>query len=91
MDGLQCSRWREERQLFHPIYAPRLRASATRDVFRFMLDRHLLGDTDRFRFQVSLHEVTSLGGSHHEFTPEPGSMWSYRVALALALGRIRPA
>lgn len=57
------------------------------DVFRFVIDRHRLGDTNRFTFGVSFWRITSLGGANHDDAPDAGQ-WSYRVRLRL--GAIRP-
>jgi hypothetical protein len=83
------SRWTREFD-FIPAPSPGMRVSATGNVFRLRLDRHALADTDRFRFRVGLHEVSSIGGAYSELAPDlAAGMWEYRVGIALA--RIRPA
>jgi Tol biopolymer transport system component len=61
----------------------RVRAAAAGDVFRFTLDRHLLADTARFRFQVALWEVAQ-GGAYTDAVPEGD------FTVKIALGRLRP-
>ncbi len=64
----------------------RVQASARGDVFRFVIDRHRLGDTDRFSFGVAFWSVTSFG-ANVDAAPDAGK-WSYEVKLAL--GGVRP-
>jgi hypothetical protein len=61
----------------------RVRARAAGDVFRFTLDRHLLADTERFRFRVALWEVAQ-GGAYTDAVPEGD------FTVKVALGRLRP-
>jgi hypothetical protein len=65
----------------------RIEAAHHGDVFRFVVDRHRLGDTNRFTFGVSFWSITSLGGANHDDAPDAGK-WSYRMKLAL--GAVRP-
>ncbi len=52
------------------------------------VDRHRLDDTDGFAFSLQLWEVTSLGGSYHEFAPDTRA-WSFPVKIAIR--RLRPS
>lgn len=65
----------------------RVDASQHGDLFRFMIDRHRLADTNRFSFGVAFWRITSLGGANYDGAPDAGK-WSYRVKLAL--GAVRP-
>jgi hypothetical protein len=65
----------------------RVEAAHHGDVFRFVVDRNRLVDTNRFTFGVSFWRITSLGGANHDDAPDAGK-WSYR--LKLALGAVRP-
>lgn len=66
----------------------RVEASHRGDVFQFVIDRHRLGDTNRFTFGVAFWSITSLGGADLDAAPDAGT-WSYQVKLAL--GAVRPA
>jgi hypothetical protein len=61
----------------------RVRAEERGDVFRFFIDRHRLGDADRFKFSVAFW---SAGSMHAE--ADGAGPWPYHVRLAL--GRVRP-
>lgn len=89
VEAVGLSVWRDGPRDFRPLPGRSLRSSATRNVFRLTLDRHVLADTERFRFRVALHEVTSIGGASSEFAPSAEGWWSYRVGIALA--RVRPS
>jgi hypothetical protein len=52
------------------------------------LDRHLIGDTDGFNFQLALWEVTSLGGANADLAPNTGT-WFFPVKLDVR--RLRPS
>jgi hypothetical protein len=54
--------------------------------FRFPVDRHLLGDADRFDFDVEFWEVTPLA-AHLEAAPDRG-VWTFPIKINLR--RIRP-
>ena len=60
----------------------RVDASHRGDVFRFLINRHRLGDTNQFRFAVGFWAITSMGGANHDDAPDAGK-WPYRVKLAL--------
>jgi hypothetical protein len=65
-----------------------IRASKRGDVFRFFVDRHLLGDAERFSFDIQFWSVTPLGGANLEAAPDRGS-WTFPIKINLS--RIRPA
>jgi hypothetical protein len=69
-----------------PPFSTRLRATRRGDVLRVSADRHQLGDTDRFRFDVSYWNVGSMHATS-DHAPDAGT-WSYDIKLALR--RIRP-
>jgi hypothetical protein len=65
-----------------------VRASHRGDVFRFLLDRHRLGDTNRFSFGIAFWSVSSFA-ANSDHAPEFPERWTYSVKIALGL--IRPA
>jgi hypothetical protein len=69
-----------------PPFSTRLRATQRGDELRIWVDRHQLGDTDRFRFDVSYWNVGTMHATSDR-APDAGT-WSYEVKLALS--RIRP-
>jgi hypothetical protein len=69
-----------------PPFSTRLRATQRGDVLRIWVDRHQLGDTDRFRFDVAYWNVGSMHATS-DHAPNTGA-WSYEVKLALS--RISP-
>jgi hypothetical protein len=87
LEGVYLGRWSEQLADFIEVPTAKIRASARANVFRFTLDRHLVGDTDSFRFTVQLWEVTSFGGVSSELAPDSGT-WAF--AVSIALGRLRP-
>ena len=72
--------WRNEGE---GLLLGRVRAEWSGDVFRFFIDRHRLGDADRFTFSVAFW---SAGSMHAE--ADGAGPWPYQVRLAL--GRVRP-
>jgi hypothetical protein len=64
-----------------------VRASHRGDVFRFWLDRHRLGDGNRFTFAITFWSVSSFA-ANSDHAPEFPQRWSYEVKIAL--GQIRP-
>jgi hypothetical protein len=76
-------RWRSGREsLLGPV-----RASHRGDVFRFWLDRHRLGDANRFSFGIAFWSVSSFA-ANSDHAPEFPERWSYDVKIALR--QIRP-
>lgn len=71
------------------VVLPRARVRATKrgDVYRFAVDRHALGDTDGFRFDVSIWEV-AWGAAYSDVAPEPHPA---EFEVKIAFGRLRPA
>jgi len=63
-----------------------IHASIESGLFRFPVERHLLGDADRFNFDVEFWAVTSLA-ANLEAAPDRG-MWTFPIKINL--GRIRP-
>jgi hypothetical protein len=87
-DGIgsaHVSRWQQND--FRRVPTSRVSARANGDVYRLSLDRHFLGDTDGFGFQVGLWEVTSIGGLWVDLAPDRGT-WTFPLRIDLA--RIRP-
>jgi hypothetical protein len=64
-----------------------VRASHRGDVFRFWLDRHRLGDADRFGFRIEFYSTGSLG-TEWDRAPDFPELWPYEVKIAV--GRLRP-
>jgi hypothetical protein len=83
--GYVLGAWDDERSKF--VTVARVRADEDGDDFVFFVDRHLVGDTDQFRFNVQFWSVTPLGGAYLEAAPDRGS-WLFPVKIDLR--RIRP-
>ena len=45
------------------------------------LDRHLIGDTNGFRFRLEVRETSSLGANHADGAPDRGT-WSFPVRIS---------
>jgi hypothetical protein len=65
----------------------RIRVTVTIKLIRISLDRHLIGDTDGFRFRVAVWEVAQ-GNAYSDGAPDGGTPWSFPIRIAT--GRIRP-
>jgi hypothetical protein len=84
VEGIHLNRW--DGSEFRSYGVRRIRASLGRGVVRLALDRHLIGDTDGFEFDVQLWEVAH-GGVYSEWAPDAGS-WSF--PLRIRTRRLRP-
>ena len=81
VEEASLSRWSAARAQFEELARRDVQASAAANIFRFVLDRHVLGDTDGFRFAVQLWEVTTLGGMSTDWAPDQG-MWAFPIKIA---------
>jgi hypothetical protein len=79
-DSQTLSKW--DGVAFRQVPAPGLKVSVVAKQILISFDRHLVGDTDGFNFQLALWEVTSLGGAHSELAPNSGT-WFFPVELDL--------
>jgi hypothetical protein len=64
-----------------------IHVTVTSKLIRIRLDRHLLGDTDGFRFKAAVWEVAQ-GNAYADVAPDGGS-WSF--PLRIATRRLRPS
>jgi hypothetical protein len=64
----------------HPTKLIQVTVTGTRILVSF--DRHLIDDSDGFRFKVAVWEVTSLGGAYADVAPDGQTAWSFPVRIA---------
>lgn len=84
-DSQTLSKW--DGRVFRRVPAPGLAVSVVGRQILISFDRHFVGDTDGFNFQLALWEVTSLGGASSELAPNTGT-WFFPVKLDVR--RLRP-
>jgi hypothetical protein len=76
-DGIVLYRWDGHELRDFPTR--RIRVSVGPGAVRVRLDRHLIGDTEGFRFNVQVWEVAQ-GNVYADFAPDRGS-WSFPVRI----------
>jgi hypothetical protein len=84
-DAITLYRWAGRG--FHEHFVRRIHVSTGTGRIRITLDRHLIGDTDGFRFNAQVWEVAQ-GNAYSDVAPDRGS-WSF--PLMIATRRLRPS
>jgi hypothetical protein len=84
-EGITLKRWNGTE--FRDLFVRGIRASVGREVVRIALDRHLIGDTEGFRFNAQVWEVAH-GSVYSDVAPDGGS-WSF--PLRIATRRLEPS
>ena len=84
-DAITLHRWTGHD--FAEYFVRKIRVSTGTDRIRITLDRHLIGDTDGFRFNAQVWEVAQ-GNVYSDVAPDRGS-WSF--PLSIATRRLRPS
>ena len=77
-DAVTLFAWQGGRMHEYPTKL--IHVTVTSKVIRVTLDRHLIGDTDGFRFRVEVWEVAQ-GNAYSDGAPDRGS-WSFPVRIA---------
>jgi hypothetical protein len=84
-DAITLYRWAGRG--FHEYFVRRIHVSTGTGRIRITLDRHLIGDTDGFRFNAQVWEVAQ-GNAYSDLAPDRG-WWSF--PLTIATRRLRPS
>jgi hypothetical protein len=84
-DAITLSRWGGHG--FREHFDRRIHVFTSTEMVRITLDRHLIGDTDGFRFNAQVWEVAQ-GNAYSDVAPDRGS-WSF--PLRIATRRLKPS
>jgi hypothetical protein len=84
-DAITLYRWAGRG--FREYFVRRIHVSTGTGRIRITLDRHLIGDTDGFRFNAQVWEVAQ-GNAYSDMAPDKG-WWSF--PLTIATRRLRPS